>query len=87
MIGEINTEGLEVEFIVDISKHPYQGIVDIVHGREADLLVVGARGQSKTAAILLGSVTERLIDVCNVPILVVKKKGQGLSVLKAMFGL
>jgi nucleotide-binding universal stress UspA family protein len=87
MIGKMNLEGLDSEFIVDISKHPYQGIVDIVHGRKADLLIVAARGQSKTVAILLGSVTERLIDVCNVPILVVKKKGQGISLLEAMFGL
>ncbi len=87
LIGPMDVGDLEVEFVVEISKHPYQGIVDIVHGRGADLLIVGARGQSKTAAILLGSVTERLIDVCNVPILVVKEKGQGLSFLEALFGL
>ncbi len=86
IVDRMDLKGIEAEFIVEIHNHPYQGIVDIVHGKGADLLVVGARGRSKTAAILLGSVTERLIDLCNVPVLVVKKKGQGISVLEALFG-
>lgn len=59
----------------------------MVHNKGADLLVVGSRGRSKTAAILLGTVTERIIEMCNVPILTVKKKGQGISIIDAIFGI
>jgi len=86
-LRKLDLEDTKIDFIVEMNKYPYQGIVDIVHENNVDLLVVGARGRSKTGAILLGSVTERLVDVCNVPILAVKKKGQGMSLLEAMFGI
>jgi nucleotide-binding universal stress UspA family protein len=71
--------------VLQHDKRPVDGIAGIVHGAGANLLVVGARGRSKTMAILLGAVTERLIEICNVPILTVKKKGQGMSFLEALF--
>jgi nucleotide-binding universal stress UspA family protein len=79
--------GMEINFIIEMNEHPYTAIVDTVHNKGADLLVVGSRGRSKTAAILLGSVTERIIEMCNVPILTVKKKGQGISIIDAMFNI
>ena len=87
LLPAMNTEGIEIEFISQASTQPFQGIAEIVHTNGADLLVVGSRGRSKTAAILLGSVTERLIEICNVPILTVKRKGQGLSFMEAILDL
>ncbi len=83
----IDSGGIEIDFQIQMNEHPYRAIVDTVHNKGADLLVVGSRGRSKTAAILLGSVTERIIEMCNVPILTVKKKGQGISIIDAMFNI
>ncbi|MFO8056547.1 MAG: universal stress protein [bacterium] len=85
--SSMDNGGMEIKFIVEMNDHPYRAIVDTVHNKGADLLVVGSRGRSKTSAILLGSVTERIIEMCNVPILTVKKKGQGISIIEAMFGI
>lgn len=86
-IEKIDTQGVETSFVSELHKQPVQGIADLVHRESADLLAVGARGRSKTMAILLGSVSERLIEVCDIPIITVKPKGQGMSFLEAVLDL
>lgn len=50
------------------------------HGHHADLVLAGARGRTNATAILLGSVTEKLITECeDIPLLVVKKKDKSFS--------
>ncbi len=51
---------------------------------DADLIVIGARGRTGAAGVLLGTVTEQLIKKSPVPVLAVKKKGECLSVVKAL---
>ena len=48
---------------------------------------MGARGRRAGAAVLLGSVTEHLINTTTVPLLAVKKKGSGMSILDALLEL
>jgi hypothetical protein len=48
------------------------------------LIVIGAKGRSLAALVLLGSVTEKLIETTHVPILAVKKKGSGMGFLEAL---
>ena len=62
-------------------------IVEAVHEQEADLLVLGSRGRTNSAAVLLGSVTEKMIRTTDVPIVAVKKKGANLSFLDALLQL
>ena len=87
LMEKIDTRGVETSLVLELHKQPFQGIADLVHREGADLLAVGARGRSKTMAILLGSVSERLIEVCDIPIITVKPKGQGMSFLEAVLGL
>ena len=49
-----------------------------------DLVVMATRGRSRSAAILLGSVTEEMIIETRVPLLVVKHFGPHLGVLQAL---
>ena len=51
-------------------------------GQEADLLVVGARGRSRVGALLLGSVSRRVVAHASCPVLVVTwKRAEQESVL------
>ena len=60
-------------------------VVGRVAERErADLIVMATRGRSRSAAILLGSVTEEVILQAQVPLLVVKHFGARLGVLQAL---
>ena len=62
-------------------------ICEMVDEQEADLLVLGSRGRTNSAAVLLGSVTEKMIRTTDVPIVAVKKKGANLSFLDALLQL
>lgn len=49
-----------------------------------DLIVMGTRGRSRSASILLGSVTEDTIIDTRIPLLVVKHFGARMGVLEAL---
>lgn len=52
----------------------------------ADLIMIGSRGRTDSAALLIGSVAEKLIDINNeIPMLVLKKKGENMRFLDALF--
>ena len=58
----------------------------MVEQHEVDLIVMATRGRSRSAAILLGSVTEEMILATGVPLLAVKHFGARLGVLQAALG-
>ena len=83
-ISDFDLEGLSVIPLLQMEKRAANAVVRAVQTRQADLVVVGARGRTAAAAVLLGSVTERLISSTAVPLLAVKKKGTGLGFLEAL---
>ena len=50
---------------------PAQAIEEIADEARADLIVVGTRGHSPVAGLLLGSVTQRLLHIAGRPVVVV----------------
>lgn len=81
--------GLDYEGVVIVpelvmEKYASKAIMADISEQEADLVVVGTRGRTAAAAVLLGSVTERLLTMTNVPLLAVKRKGTGLRFLEAL---
>ena len=60
-------------------------VIDRVAERDGvDLIVMATRGRSRSAAILLGSVTEEMIIETRVPLLVVKHYGVQIGLLEAL---
>jgi hypothetical protein len=49
-----------------------------------DLIVMGTRGRSRSAAILLGSETDHVLRQAPVPVLAVKHFGAHLDLLEAL---
>jgi nucleotide-binding universal stress UspA family protein len=64
-----------------LNKKPARAIAEYVQKSGIDLLVMGARGRARGADILLGSITEQIIQSVNIPVLAVKKKGAGMDLL------
>lgn len=80
--------GLDCEFILKEKQSEARYIID--HGKSSgsDMVIIGSRGRTHSAAILLGSVAEKLIQLnTEVPTLVLKKKGENMSFLEALLKL
>ena len=84
---KIDLKGLSANPILRLEKKEYKGIYEVVKEYQISLLVVGARGRKAGAGVLLGSVTEHLINTTTVPLIAVKKKGTGLGLLEALLKL
>lgn len=52
--------------------HPSRVIVDAAKGRDADLIILGARGHSLIARVLLGSTADYVANRARCPVLVVR---------------
>jgi nucleotide-binding universal stress UspA family protein len=55
-----------------LQDHPADAILHYVDTEHADLIVMGSRGQSATARLLLGSVSDAVIHHARVAVLVVR---------------
>ncbi len=52
--------------------HAAKHIVETVKGQECDLIVMGSRGLSDIAGLMLGSVTHKVLQLAQVPVLVAR---------------
>lgn len=61
-------------------------ITDIAKSVDADLILLGSRGRTTSAAILLGSTAEKVIQSNKyLPMLIFKKKGETMGFFDALF--
>jgi nucleotide-binding universal stress UspA family protein len=86
-IKQFDLKGVSVtpQFVLD--KNTVKGIQDAIKREEINLVAMGARGRSTSSAVLIRSVTEKLIKTTNVPIIAVKKKGVNMKFIEALFKL
>lgn len=79
-------KNIPCQFILRENSH--DGEILLKHALEigADMILLGSRGKSKSAAIMLGSTAEDLIAANNlVPMLIFKKKGETIGFFEALF--
>ncbi len=89
LLGRVDadTTCVECKCASDLHGTPAPIILDTVTADAIDIVVIGARGRTGAAGVLLGKVTERLISKSPVPVLAVKKKGECLGVIQALMSL
>ena len=89
LLKRVDTHSAVVECRCTPDHHgePVHIILDTIADVSADLVVIGARGRTGAAGVLLGTITEQLIRESPVPVLAVKKKGECLGVLRALLTL
>lgn len=83
-MAPINCRGVKVKPLFEEGIDVAQIILRVAERERADLIVMATRGRSRSAAILLGSVTEETIIETRVPLLAVKHFGARLGVLQAL---
>jgi nucleotide-binding universal stress UspA family protein len=86
-IAHVDFKGLSVKPIFRLEKKVYRGIEHAIKEHKIYLLIIGARGRKAGDGVLLGSVTEYLINTTTIPLLAVKRKGTGMGLLDAILKL
>lgn len=69
--AELSFPGLIVETRV-LKGSPAEALADLAGSENHDLVVVGHRGRGAFARALLGSVADRLVQICSKPVTVVR---------------
>ena len=68
---EVARSGLTVETIVEQGA-PAETLAELAKTGEVDLVVVGHRGRNALSRALMGSVADRLVQICSKSVLVVR---------------
>lgn len=77
---------LECEMVLNDGRNIAIQITDFAKKIDADLILLGSRGRTTSAAILLGSTAEKLISYNKLlPMLIFKKKGETMGFFDALF--
>jgi len=63
--------GLTVETLVEAGP-PAETLAELARAGDVDLVVVGHRGRNAISRVLMGSVADRLVQICSKPVLVVR---------------
>ncbi len=78
-IRDINTEDLKIKdvYSLDINDNLVSDIYDFAEEIKPNLIIIGAKGRTATAAMFIGSFAEKLINpAMKYPLLVVRQKGK-----------
>lgn len=77
---------LECELLLNDGRNIGIQITEFAKKAEADVILLGSRGRTASAAILLGSTAEKLIHANKLlPMLIFKKKGETMGFFDALF--
>jgi nucleotide-binding universal stress UspA family protein len=84
-LADVDVSGVEFEIVATCSDSVASAAEDLASARSMDVVVMGSRGKTTAPAGLVGSSTERILATCPLPALIVKKKGETVRFLDALF--
>ncbi len=67
----IRDMGIEVSTHIEFGD-PAEKIVEVAEKKKVDIIALGVRGMSKWKKLLVGSVSERVIEMSKIPVLVIR---------------
>ncbi len=78
----------DCDYVLDDDRNPSDKIFEYADKNEASLIIMGSKGRTGLASILLGSVTSKVVQFdVNIPLLIVKEKKENMGFLKALLNI
>jgi nucleotide-binding universal stress UspA family protein len=84
LLAATDCHGVRVEPVLEESTRVPEAILRVSQERSCDLIVMNTRGRSRSAAVLLGSVTSETMAATTVPLLAVKHFGSRMTLMQAL---
>ncbi|MBV6642464.1 MAG: universal stress protein [Cyclobacteriaceae bacterium] len=86
-VSKVKTDGLNIEEMYTIDKN--DDVISVIYSTakkiKADLIIIGAKGKTATAAIFIGSKAEKLVSLnTDIPVLVVRPKGKVAGFIESL---
>lgn len=86
-IKNINTQNANIKTVysLDTNDNLASDIQDLSKQLDADITIIGAKGRTATAALFLGSLSEKLIHShMDKPLMVIRPKGKNVGLLESL---
>lgn len=80
----IDCRGVDIRPLFEESSNVPNAIARVAEREKSDLILMGTRGRSLSASILLGSVTDEMISESMIPLFAVKHFGAQMKLLEAL---
>jgi K+-sensing histidine kinase KdpD len=79
-VAKIATQSkVPCEEVIQFSANPAQAIINCAKHHQCDLIFIGSHGRSGLSRLFLGSVTNKVISACTVPVLVHRASKEELA--------
>ena len=65
-----DSAGVSCETVMTSPAVPHQGIIDTARKKKCDVIFMATHGRGKVAALILGSVTQKVLTQSKIPVLV-----------------
>ncbi|MEM6814032.1 MAG: universal stress protein [Bacteroidota bacterium] len=76
------------EYILSDDESKAKLLNTYAHESDMDLILIGSRGRTRTSALLIGSIVEKVLLLdSNIPILIVKNRGENMGFFEALMKL
>jgi nucleotide-binding universal stress UspA family protein len=75
-LARFDLHNVSVQAVLTLHTRPATAIKETATTQNVDLIVMGTRGKSAVAAVLLGSAVEKIIRTINLPLLIVKRQAE-----------
>jgi nucleotide-binding universal stress UspA family protein len=83
-VSALDLKGVAVETRVEKAPTATHGLLKTAEAEHADLIVMGTRGTSSSAAVLLGNESEQMLTESRLPVLVTRPRGERLGLLEIL---
>jgi nucleotide-binding universal stress UspA family protein len=80
----VDTAGVTLRPVIEAAPDVADAVERVAEAFGIDLVVMGSRGQTRSASILLGSESEHVLMQSKVPVLIAKRRGERLGLLQAL---